>query len=69
MNFYYKVFHRDNPNGAVILAFKEEKSIITVKGEACKNGFFEWRETSNLCVRKTKKQQDLTNYVEVIDQW
>jgi len=59
MPYFYEVYHRDNPEGAVIIGFEEKPTPMRVKDKACKDGFFQWREYTNLVVRKTKHKLTL----------
>lgn len=65
MTFYYEVFHEMNPKGAVILAFEIEQSSMRVKDKACKDGHFQWKYYTELCVRKTKQTIPLEAFGEV----
>ena len=65
MTVYYEVFHQINPKGAVIIAFKEEKTQIRVKDTACNYGYFQWKDYPELKVRKTKQPTSMKNFLEV----
>lgn len=54
MTFYYKVYHIENPDGAVLLGFKEEQSAMAVRDKACKYGHFQWKFYTELKVREAK---------------
>jgi len=69
LTYFYRVWHRDNPNGAVTLAFEGKASPMTVRDRACSEGHFQWREYLNLRVRKTKVQTPLKDYTEVTTKW
>lgn len=65
MTFYYKVYHIENPEGAVLLGFKEEQSAMAVRDKACKDGHFQWKFYTELRVRKAKQDIPLEAFTEV----
>lgn len=64
MTFYYEVYHELNPDGAVILAFKLEQSLMRVKDKACKDGHFSWKYYTELVARRTKQPIPLDAFTE-----
>lgn len=54
MTFFYKVYHIENPEGAVLLGFKDEQSAMAVRDKACKDGFFQWKFYTELRVIRAK---------------
>ena len=65
MPFYYEVFHKDNPNGSILLAFRNEPSKMRVKDQACKEGFFSWKYYTELRVKKANQLIPLELFHEV----
>jgi len=56
MTFYYEVYHIENPNGGVRLAFKEKQTPMRVRDKACRDGHFKWKFYTELRVRRVKAQ-------------
>jgi len=65
MTVYYEVFHELNPRVTVVLAFKEEQTPIRVKDKACKDGYFSWRDYTELRVKKSRYNLKLEEINEV----
>lgn len=65
MTYYYEVYHVDNPDYKIILAFPERPNPMQIRNTACRQGLWSWGEYPRIRFRKTKKQQALTSYTEV----